>query len=91
MPRPLKPIDSRRWRKVRAIKLRQTPMCERCGEPALIVHHKDQDETNNETDNLESLCNHCHEVEHGRKVETGARHNGFPLDPNHPWNKGGGV
>jgi len=31
---------------------------------AVLVHHKDKDELNNDLNNLKSLCNPCHEVEH---------------------------
>lgn len=37
-------------------------VCQRCGEPAVLVHHKDEDRGNNEVDNLEPLCKRCHQV-----------------------------
>lgn len=85
-----RPIDSRRWRQIREIKLSRDPLCERCGAVAVIVHHKDRNENNNYSDNLESLCNHCHEIEHGRKLGVGATMDGLPTNPKHPWNRGGG-
>ena len=34
--------------------------------------------------NLEVLCTHCHNKEHGRG-KYGCDVNGSPLDPDHPW------
>lgn len=57
------------WQKVRAAKLRQDPLCERCLAKGVIreawgVHHKDRNPTNNAPENLESICFECHEAEH---------------------------
>ena len=54
------------WQKVRANKVRKSPLCERCLVLGLAVqvdevHHKDENPKNNEPDNLESLCRSCHE------------------------------
>lgn len=39
--------------------------CERCGSAKyLLVHHKDEDRTNNKISNLETLCQSCHHVAH---------------------------
>lgn len=39
--------------------------CERCGsKDNLLIHHRDHDRYNNETDNLECLCKRCHQIEH---------------------------
>lgn len=59
----------RHWQKVRAAKLREDPLCERCLAKGIIreawgVHHKDRDPTNNTPENLESICFECHEAEH---------------------------
>jgi len=59
----------RRWRKVRAVKLRKHPLCERClkdgkTRAADLVHHKDRNPKNNRWNNLESLCVSCHDIEH---------------------------
>jgi 5-methylcytosine-specific restriction endonuclease McrA len=51
----------------------QFGLCERCGRPALIIHHKiylTADNINNPNvslnwDNLECLCLECHNAEHG--------------------------
>jgi 5-methylcytosine-specific restriction endonuclease McrA len=52
-------------------------ICERCGEPAKIVHHKtyiNRDNINDTSitlswDNLEALCQDCHNKEH-HKADT---------------------
>lgn len=59
-------IHSPQWRAIRAAKLAKDPLCERCiskGDDvaAVMVHHKDGNELNNLDENLESLCNPCHE------------------------------
>ena len=61
--------DTRIWGKVRKVKLERNPLCERCEAKGLttearLVHHKDRNPHNNDMDNLESLCNACHELEH---------------------------
>ena len=53
-------------------------LCERCGKPGYIVHHKQHIDDNNETDpditldwaNLEYLCLECHNREHFQKRQT---------------------
>lgn len=55
-----------RWRKIRNTKLQTNPLCERCSKIAVLVHHKDHNSKKNEWPNLESLCNKCHEKEHGK-------------------------
>ena len=62
-------IQSGRWRKIRSRKLSINPLCERCEGNrrlvvAVMVHHKDRNQLNNRDNNLESLCNACHELEH---------------------------
>jgi 5-methylcytosine-specific restriction protein A len=62
----------RRWARVRALKLRRDPVCERCGKKiANVVHHLvpiEVDYTKRlEYDNLQSLCRECHEIVHKRK------------------------
>lgn len=64
------------WRKLRQLKYHQEHgLCERCGMPGDIVHHKiyitkdnvdDPDITMN-IDNLELLCIECHNKEHFEK------------------------
>lgn len=39
--------------------------CEACGyEKKLQAHHIDQDKTNNDPDNIQTLCKHCHDFWH---------------------------
>lgn len=38
--------------------------CERCREPAEVVHHRDLDKLNNELSNLTGLCRSCHGTLH---------------------------
>ena len=59
-----------RWQKIRQLKLLRDPLCERClpqAVQAVLVHHKDGNPRNNNRDNLESLCNTCHEKHHGNR------------------------
>lgn len=61
------------WEKTRAAYLMsQDYICERCGQPAKIVHHKrwlNRENINDISvtlcwDNLEALCQDCHNKEH---------------------------
>lgn len=71
--------QDKRWKKLRAAKLRENPICERCEiknkvVPAVEVHHKipfDWGRTAEEVDdlafdfgNLSSLCDPCHDEAH---------------------------
>jgi 5-methylcytosine-specific restriction protein A len=71
--------QDKRWRRLRAAKLRANPLCERCEArgrvtPTEEVHHKipfDQGTTAEEIeelafdwDNLMSVCDPCHNEEH---------------------------
>lgn len=39
--------------------------CERCSSQRnLVVHHIDRERTNNDPDNLETICRSCHHAEH---------------------------
>jgi len=65
-------IHSHQWRMIRQIKLSSFPLCERCllnnkEIVAVLVHHLDKNEFNNNNENLESLCFGCHEKEHGKE------------------------
>lgn len=64
---------SARWRKISRLYLQQKNfICERCGELATIVHHKQRLNANNvdnaaialSENNLEALCLSCHNREH---------------------------
>lgn len=76
--------NRREWRKIRARKLQENPLCERClkqgrTEVATVVHHRDGNEWNNDPDNLESLCRQCHELHHGRASIKGCDGDGWAL------------
>jgi 5-methylcytosine-specific restriction endonuclease McrA len=60
--------NSKEWGKVRELKMQQQyGLCERCNEPAKIVHHKiyltpnniDNPDISLNLDNLEALCLSC--------------------------------
>lgn len=57
-----------RWTRLRNWHIRQHPVCELCGEPAEIVHHKvpvrDDLTMRLDEDNLQSLCRRCHDRIH---------------------------
>lgn len=68
--------QSKAWRKVRRAYMEsQHYICERCGAPAVICHHKKHITPKNITnpeitlnfDNLEALCMDCHNKEHMSK------------------------
>ncbi len=61
--------NSAAWRRCRHMKLRQSPLCERCkSEPAVDVHHikplRDNRGLRLTIANLESLCKKCHAIHH---------------------------
>lgn len=62
-------IHSDQWRKIRLIKLANDPLCEPClrlnrESIAVLVHHIDSNELNNNANNMQSMCNNCHELVH---------------------------
>lgn len=73
---------SKRWQKLRQLKLNTNPLCERCLKNGIynaaeIIHHKEyiNDKNYNDDnvffniDNLESLCRRCHNEEHFKLKE----------------------
>ena len=67
---------SKKWRRVSAAYLSsKSYICERCGAPAVVCHHKKWLNDVNvhdpkialDFDNLEALCQECHNAEHGAK------------------------
>lgn len=53
------------WRKLRAVVLREEPLCRQCQKdgrltPANEVDHIDEDSFNNNRSNLQALCKPCH-------------------------------
>ena len=76
-PEIAKKYKSKRWQKLRKQKILLNPFCERCQVkglyvPVWIVHHKEYVTDKNymddniffNLDNLESLCQDCHNKEH---------------------------
>lgn len=70
---------SKRWLKCRKAYIDSVyGICERCGKPGKIVHHKVYLNQKNINDpavalnfaNLEYLCQDCHNVEHSEKKES---------------------
>ena len=65
--------DSTAWRKTREAYIKSVfGLCERCGKPGKVVHHKTELTPTNINDfnislsfnNLELLCQDCHNAEH---------------------------
>lgn len=87
--------NTARWKRVRALQLRERPLCEYCplGKQAIAteVDHYIAIEDGGavyDHSNLRSSCKSCH----SQKTARGERLHGFdekgnPLDPLHPWNK----
>ena len=83
----------KRWREVREFYFNdQFGICERCGEPGYIVHHKEyltmenyrDPEVAYGLDNLELLCIPCHNNEHygdGRGVDKQVVAEGLEFGP----------
>ncbi len=47
------------------LKKQMLQVCNRCGtEERLVIHHKDNNPTNNNHTNLEILCGYCHRIHH---------------------------
>lgn len=88
-----------RWQKRRAQQLRDHPLCKLCMDvrgrvtPATVADHV----TPHRGDPvlfegpLQSLCKQCHDSIK-KQIEASGTYggcdlNGYPLDPNHPWNQ----
>lgn len=58
------------------VRQRDNQQCVKCGAPACLIHHIDQDVHNNDLNNLCSLCMSCHQRIHiikGRKPSSKTR------------------
>lgn len=86
-PRRTLPLNSHKWRKLRAYILHESPLCEHCAEqgltvPATDVDHKDGNPGNNSMANLQSLCHSCHSTktasDHGKRVTQPVGLDGMP-------------
>lgn len=74
--------NSTAWKTCReAYKHKAVYLCERCGGPGVIVHHKNYISPENiddpqvllSFDNLELLCRACHDKEHGEPLKHAGR------------------
>jgi 5-methylcytosine-specific restriction enzyme A len=99
------PYTTQRWQRVRKQKLQAYPLCEACLqhgkiEPAVAVDHRRPIKNGGEPfpllDQLASLCASCHNTK-SRAEQMGETNwmykgcdvFGYPLDPKHPWYRGG--
>ena len=98
------PYSTKRWLRLRRLKLATNPLCESCLQVGRIecanaVDHKTPIANGGEAfpalDKLASLCTSCHSrktaAEQAGKTEwlrKGCDERGFPLDRNHAWYKG---
>lgn len=87
--------NSARWQRVRALKLRECPLCEYCPprrrKTATEVDHFIAIEDGGspfDMANLRSACKPCHsqKTAHGETLH-GCDENGIPRDPRHGWNQ----
>lgn len=52
-------------RRQRARLLKEFPLCQRCGgDWSRHLHHRDRDPFNRSAENVELLCEKCHQAEH---------------------------
>lgn len=88
--------NTARWQRVRALKLRECPLCEYCP-PARqqtateVDHFKSIEDGGAPFDmaNLRSSCKPCHSQKTARgETLHGCDANGMPRDPGHAWNMG---
>jgi len=60
------------WRQIRARFLKRLPLCELCGRPATVAHHRRRvrDGGRHTDDNLQALCASCHSQLHAESGES---------------------
>ena len=89
-------LDGAAWRRLRAAVLANEPLCRACQAmgrttPATDVDHINNDPTDNRPEALQSLCKPCHsrktQRDMGHTVAMGCDADGYPLDPDHDWQK----
>lgn len=90
-------FSSAAWQRLRKVVLNRDPICVDCYDdygtvtPSQHVDHRDNNPSNNDLDNLQGLCGPCHSRktarDMGKRVSYGCDANGFPLDPDHHWNR----
>ena len=91
----------RRWRKLRDAVLATHPLCSFCSRFGLtvaaeVVDHIDPHRGDPakfwDRGNLQTLCSSCHNSQKQRMEKggpmLGCDVSGWPVDPNHAWNKG---
>jgi 5-methylcytosine-specific restriction protein A len=97
------PYSTARWQKVRACFLAENPLCIACLErgvtkPATEVDHRQAILQGGDPwswENLAAYCKRCHSAKtmavdrqgKDRVPIKGCDVHGYPLDPEHPWNK----
>jgi 5-methylcytosine-specific restriction enzyme A len=90
----------KRWHRLRLAQLRKEPFCKYCTDfgidsPATVVDHikphRGDETLFFDPENLQSLCKTCHDSAKQRFEKSGSLKggnvHGFPLDPNHHWNR----
>jgi hypothetical protein len=91
-PRRTIPLNSARWKRLRAYVLAREPLCRHCGDVATDVDHISGDPSDNRTSALQPLCHSCHSIKTGQERAgrvaqlRGCDVTGRPIDPAHPWN-----
>lgn len=87
------------WQAIRRIQLRRVPLCERCKargviRPATVCDHVTPHKGDSEAfwaGPFASLCESCHSSAKQSEETRGYRNDigddGFPTDPNHPYNR----
>jgi|SRR5215468_6480678 len=87
-----------RWKRLRKLQLMQHPLCKFCLERGIVTAANVVDHVaphKGITGDLQSLCEPCHnsakrQVElRGYRLDIGV--DGYPIDPNHPFNRAGEI
>ena len=89
-----------RWQQARVHFLRAHPLCRMCEARGKltaasvvdhVIPHKGDVSRFWDEDNWQALCKPCHDAGKQSQDRTGRIRgcdaNGYPLDPNHPWNR----
>ena len=83
---------SKQWRAIRKAQLELYPLCADCGDAANEVDHLRDTSDNVIGVDLASMCKPCHSRRTAARERgivpriVGCDVDGWPLDPNHPWN-----